>query len=284
MNFLSGLQEQARQAAAQASALAQQVGSHTAALATSASGQAQQSFKSLSVPTSLQQRFEGLRLTGAQQQQQAAPSDAQLAAYGITPEFQAFVRGLNYASFRDSPGGEQPSTSTSGASSSAEQQQQQQQQQDARYLTPWQEQHALLICRQVKEVDELRFVLCPKRMSDQQFWAVYFQLVRRHLPEAAYDLEAPLPELPSQADAGQSPVSLRERLQSLSTSAQQWMAAPSTTASAAGPASSAAEQPAPQAEAASAPEQPGSSSRSAELPHVPSVPSVGSASEVCTKQ
>ena len=247
MNFfyrsLESAQEQARQAAAQASALAQQVGQQTAQLASSASDQAQQSLKGLSVPTSLQQRLESLRLPGAQQQAQAAPSDEQLRAYGITPECQGFVRGLNYASFRDSQGSEQASPSASSSS-----------QPEGRYLTRWQEQHALLICRQVKEVDELRFVLSPKRMTDQQFWAIYFQLVRQHLPEAAYDPAAPLPELSSQPAGSQPAATMRQQLQQLSTSAQQWMAGSSSAAaeSPAKEASSSAPSARPDADAASA--------------------------------
>ena len=166
MNFfyrsLETVQEQAKQAAAQASALAQQASQQTAVLASSATGQAQQSFKSLSVPAALQKRFESLKLSGAQDL--PAPSPAELQALAITPEFEATVRGLTYSTFRDfrlpdgssptssptsnptsNPGSQQadspsnPSSSTAATSPDA----------SAKYLTPWQERHALLICRQV---------------------------------------------------------------------------------------------------------------------------------------
>lgn len=45
-------------------------------------------------------------------------------------------------------------------------------------------------CMQVKEIDELRFVLCPKRMNDAQFWSVYFLLAKKYLPTEAFDPEA----------------------------------------------------------------------------------------------
>ena len=215
MNFfyrsLETVQEQAKLAAAQASALAQQASQQTAVLATSASGQAQQSFKSLSVPTSLQKRFEGLQLPNSRQPQ--APSAEELQAYAITPEFDATVRGLTYSTFRDH---RLPDGSSLPSEGSAQQ---------SRYLTPWQERHALLICRQVKEIDELRFVLCPKRLTDQQFWTIYFQLVKASLPAEAFSASAPLPEATaSRAQSSpETPLDLRAQLRQLTSSAQQWL-------------------------------------------------------------
>ena len=215
MNFfyrsLETVQEQAKLAAAQASALAQQASQQTAVLATSASGQAQQSFKSLSVPASLQKRLESLQLQGSRQPQ--APSEEELRAFAITPAFEGTVRGLTYSTFRDYrlPVGSSPSSEGST--------------QQSRYLTPWQEQHALLICRQVKEIDELRFVLCPKRLTDQQFWTIYFQLVKDSLPAEAFNASAPLPEVAGLRAQPSSDASLglRDQLRHLTSSAQQWL-------------------------------------------------------------
>ena len=47
---------------------------------------------------------------------------------------------------------------------------------------------------QVKEINELRFVLCPKRMNDAQFWIVYFSLARKYMPAKAYDPGFQIPE------------------------------------------------------------------------------------------
>ena len=41
----------------------------------------------------------------------------------------------------------------------------------------------------MKEINELRFVLCPKRMNDAQFWMVYFTLAKKYLPAEAFDPE-----------------------------------------------------------------------------------------------
>lgn len=50
-----------------------------------------------------------------------------------------------------------------------------------------QEHHAMLVVRAVREINELRFVLCPKRMTDEQFWKIYFILCKRYLPDTAFD-------------------------------------------------------------------------------------------------
>ena len=50
-----------------------------------------------------------------------------------------------------------------------------------------QERHAMLVVQVVKEINELRYVLCPKRMTDVQFWQIYFRLADKYLPEEAAD-------------------------------------------------------------------------------------------------
>lgn len=60
-------------------------------------------------------------------------------------------------------------------------------------LTPWQARHAALVVQSVKEINELRFVLCPRRMTDDRFWTVYFTLAKTHLPRAAYNRDTPVP-------------------------------------------------------------------------------------------
>ena len=46
----------------------------------------------------------------------------------------------------------------------------------------------MLVCLAVKEMNELRFVLVPKFLSDEQFWAIYFALTRNRLPPEAFDV------------------------------------------------------------------------------------------------
>ena len=50
-----------------------------------------------------------------------------------------------------------------------------------------QEHHAMLVVQVAPEINELRYVLCPKRMGDAQFWQIYFALAKKLLPSAAFD-------------------------------------------------------------------------------------------------
>ncbi|XP_028780972.1 uncharacterized protein LOC114737225 isoform X2 [Neltuma alba] len=55
-------------------------------------------------------------------------------------------------------------------------------------LSQWQERHATLILSRVKELSQIRYKLCPGRLKDNQFWSIYFKLVRSHVIE--YELRA----------------------------------------------------------------------------------------------
>lgn len=54
----------------------------------------------------------------------------------------------------------------------------------------------MLVCLAVKEMNELRFVLVPKFLSDEQFWAIYFALTRNRLPPEAFDVSLQQSEAP----------------------------------------------------------------------------------------
>lgn len=45
----------------------------------------------------------------------------------------------------------------------------------------------MLVVQAAPEVNELRYVLVPKRMGDAQFWQVYFALAEKLLPPVAFD-------------------------------------------------------------------------------------------------
>ncbi|KFK39803.1 hypothetical protein AALP_AA3G290200 [Arabis alpina] len=45
-------------------------------------------------------------------------------------------------------------------------------------LSDWQEKHAVLVLSKSKELSQLRFKLCPRLLKEEQFWRIYFQLVR----------------------------------------------------------------------------------------------------------
>lgn len=91
------------------------------------------------------------------------PNKEELLAYGITPEFIAFIKSLNYNTFR--------TFEESGTEDS-----------ESPLLSPGQVQHAKLIVQTVDEINELRYVLCPRYMNDQRFWEIYFCLANKHLP------------------------------------------------------------------------------------------------------
>ncbi|XP_028798287.1 uncharacterized protein LOC114753748 isoform X1 [Neltuma alba] len=55
-------------------------------------------------------------------------------------------------------------------------------------LSQWQERHATLVLSRVKELSQIRYKLCPGRLKDNQFWSIYFKLVRSHVIE--YELRA----------------------------------------------------------------------------------------------
>ncbi|KEH29002.1 BSD domain protein [Medicago truncatula] len=52
-------------------------------------------------------------------------------------------------------------------------------------LSQWQERHAVLILSNVKEISQLRYVLCPRHLKENQFWIIYFTLARSHLAPVA---------------------------------------------------------------------------------------------------
>ncbi len=66
----------------------------------------------------------------------------------------------------------------------------------------------MLVVRCCREVNELRYVLCPKRMPDAHFWQIYFLLAKGLLPEEAFD---PGYKLPASSAAGLTLTDLQAR-------------------------------------------------------------------------
>ena len=105
----------------------------------------------------------------------------EMSAYGITDEYVEAVRSkLEYGIFRDHQLDDRASAGPSGRDDDGKRLR----------LNAWQERHVILLLQRVKEVDALRFALCPKYMDDGVFWAIYFELVRKMLPAEAYEYEA----------------------------------------------------------------------------------------------
>ncbi|WOL03461.1 hypothetical protein Cni_G12181 [Canna indica] len=55
-------------------------------------------------------------------------------------------------------------------------------------LTEWQERHATLVLSKIKEIAQLRYVLCPRHLKERQFWRIYFELVKSYV--APYEMHA----------------------------------------------------------------------------------------------
>uniref|UniRef100_A0A2P2MRH8 Uncharacterized protein MANES_13G045600 n=1 Tax=Rhizophora mucronata TaxID=61149 RepID=A0A2P2MRH8_RHIMU len=55
-------------------------------------------------------------------------------------------------------------------------------------LSEWQQRHAVLVLSRAQELSQLRFMLCPCHLKEQQFWRIYFMLVKHHVSE--YELQA----------------------------------------------------------------------------------------------
>lgn len=208
-------QAQAKLAASSAGKLAEQLGDQTKVFAEQASTfgkataeQAQQKLKELH----LSEHLDKLAASHHQQPEEAkGPSLSELRQYGITPEFKDFVRCLTYSTFRDYPVDELDTTQSPSTD------------RQMHYLLPWQERHAMLIVQSVKEINELRFVLCPKRMTDEQFWKIYFTLTKKQLPETAFDPTF-VPEGIAKQPAPSNPLSsfdLQSKVQQLSSAARQ---------------------------------------------------------------
>jgi hypothetical protein len=115
----------------------------------------------------------------------------EMSAYGITDEYVEAVRSkLEYGIFRDHQLDDRVCAGPSGRDDDDDDDDGDGDDGDDgkhRRLNAWQERHVILLLQRVKEVDALRFALCPKYMEDGVFWAIYFDLVRKMLPSEAYE-------------------------------------------------------------------------------------------------
>lgn len=55
-------------------------------------------------------------------------------------------------------------------------------------LSEWQQRHATIVLSKVKELSQLRYLLCPRHLKERQFWRIYFALVKSYVTE--YELRA----------------------------------------------------------------------------------------------
>ncbi|KAG9447481.1 hypothetical protein H6P81_013609 [Aristolochia fimbriata] len=107
-----------------------------------------------------------------------------LLQFGITEQLQDFVKGFTLDTFKNFPlpPSDDRTTSTSDGAAAASSSK------VRNDLSGWQERHATLILSTVKELSHLRYVLCPRHLKDEEFWSIYFALVKSYL--APYEIRA----------------------------------------------------------------------------------------------
>lgn len=107
--------------------------------------------------------------------------DEEVRLYGITEELINHVKSFTIDTFKNFPLQDEDEATydeeTQSTSSNVQ-----------KDLSQWQERHAILILSRVKEISQLRFVLCPRHLKEKQFWKIYFKLARSHVFE--YELRA----------------------------------------------------------------------------------------------
>eukprot|EP00775_Hariotina_reticulata_P002811 gene2811-3103_t len=100
------------------------------------------------------QQAAALAKEATEKAQAEAPGSTAPLHHGITPELEQFVRSLTYSTFSDYP------LDSLDVPAQPEQQK----------LDSWQETHARLLLEQVPQLQDLRFVLCPKGSIASKWW------------------------------------------------------------------------------------------------------------------
>lgn len=204
MNWLTSGLQAAQEAAStlvssetaeKARQLAQEASRQALAFAQEASVKAQEVAKEAQVVASsvareaMSEAEKGITAIKAVASQSSDPSDSvDPLAYGITLELQQFVASLTYITFSDYPMETLPTPEEAGNIQGR--------------LSAWQETHARLILQKVPQLQDLRFVLCPRKLHEYEFWMIYFTLCRRYLPKAAFEAGAPGGPTAAMAGAG----------------------------------------------------------------------------------
>ncbi|KAJ0972421.1 hypothetical protein J5N97_020380 [Dioscorea zingiberensis] len=98
--------------------------------------------------------------------------------FGVTEQLCELIRGFNANTFKDFPLQDHLEEQSSAASTSNVR----------KDLSVWQERHASLVLSNVKEISQLRYTLCPRHLKEQEFWRIYFLLVRTHV--TPYEIRA----------------------------------------------------------------------------------------------
>ncbi|KAL5711765.1 hypothetical protein ACHQM5_014007 [Ranunculus cassubicifolius] len=103
---------------------------------------------------------------------------------GVTDQLQTFIKSFTLQTFKNFPKQDDKIriiSNGSGGSSGGDGYVQND-------LNDWQERHAMLVLSKVKEIAQLRYVLCPRHLKETEFWRIYFALVKSHV--TPYEIRA----------------------------------------------------------------------------------------------
>jgi len=182
--------EQATKAAAEASKHANKAAAEARVLAEQAQAAAKQQAEDASKRLQeLQSDFQKLDLASVKGSMKQALAGAggsgggcspeELARYGLTEELVNHIKGFTYVTFSDFP--EEQLVVTRGVGADA--------MSSVMKLGPWQQTHAMLLIQAIPAFNDLRYVLCPRKMPEERFWEVYFRLTAPYLPEESQQFE-----------------------------------------------------------------------------------------------
>nr|CAD1839154.1 unnamed protein product [Ananas comosus var. bracteatus] len=99
------------------------------------------------------------------------------AEFGVTDQLLEFVKTFTVDTFKSFPLHDPAASEPLDGSSHVR-----------KDLTDWQQRHALLLLSKAKEIAKLRYVLCPRHLKDNEFWRIYFLLVKSYV--APYEINA----------------------------------------------------------------------------------------------
>ncbi|XP_039121240.1 uncharacterized protein LOC120257983 [Dioscorea cayenensis subsp. rotundata] len=130
--------------------------------------------------SALSWRWSFRRRGSASSEEKKGSSDDEwiMEEFGVTEQLCEFVSGFNVSTFKDFPlqdRSEEPISATVTSTVRKD-------------LTEWQERHASLVLSKVKEISQLRYTLCPRLLKEQQFWRIYFLLVKTYV--TPYEIRA----------------------------------------------------------------------------------------------
>ncbi|RAL42241.1 hypothetical protein DM860_012024 [Cuscuta australis] len=100
--------------------------------------------------------------------------------YGVTDSLIELIKSFSVETFRNHPLPDEDGADCGGDEGTSGN--------VRRDLSDWKQHHALLVLSEIKELAWLRFKLCPRYLKEQQFWRIYFLLVKSYVAE--YELQA----------------------------------------------------------------------------------------------